>query len=340
VSPVLSLGRGAQMAASLLIVGVLLVLVLPMVTGADWAAVGHAMQILSPMQVGLLLTVWLLGLMAHTFVSTAALPDLTHRQALALNLSGSAVANLVPFGGALGAGLNYAMIRSWGHAAASFGPFAALTTMWNVLVRLALPLLALALLVAHGGLPTPGLTVAASIAGAVLLLVVVAVGAALSNDRAAALLARLTQAMVTRGLRLVRSPRRVDCGNAVLELRQRTADLLRHGWGRMLAGTAGYAVLQALLLWMILAMLGSSLGVVAVFAGFAFGRLLTLVVLTPGGVGIAETGMAALLVALGGDPATVAAATLLFSALTVALEIPVGGVCGLLWWRRSVRVTA
>ena len=107
----------------------------------------------------------------------------------------------------------------------------------------------------------------------------------------------------------------------------------------MLLGMTTYAVLQATLLWLILHMLGSSLDLVYVFAGFSFGRLLTLLVVTPGGVGIAETGSAALLVALGGDAAVVAAGTLLFSAITFALEIPVGGVCGLLWWRRSTRTS-
>jgi uncharacterized membrane protein YbhN (UPF0104 family) len=115
--------------------------------------------------------------------------------------------------------------------------------------------------------------------------------------------------------------------------------LLRRRWHRMLLGMTIYAVLQATLLWLILHMLGSSLGIVYVFAGFSFGRLLTLLVVTPGGVGIAETGSAALLVALGGDAAVVAAGTLLFSAITFALEIPVGGLWGLLWWRRSSRAS-
>jgi uncharacterized membrane protein YbhN (UPF0104 family) len=126
----------------------------------------------------------------------------------------------------------------------------------------------------------------------------------------------------------------------VLDLRQRMAGLLRRRWHRMLLGMTTYAVLQATLLWLILSMLGSSLGLVYVFAGFSFGRLLTLLVVTPGGVGIAETGSAALLVALGGDAAVVAAGTLLFSAITFALEIPVGGLCGLLWWRRARWATA
>jgi uncharacterized membrane protein YbhN (UPF0104 family) len=296
-------------------------------------------ELLSARQVGLLLAIWLLGLYAHTFTATAALPDLTHRQALQLNLSGSAVSNLVPFGGALGMGLNYAMVRSWGHGPGSFAPFTALTTLWNVLVKLALPVVALGLLVAGGGLPTPGLALAALIATGTLVGVLLAVVVALASERAASVVGRLCQVIGTTGLRVAKSSRTLACEQAVLDLRHRMSGLLRSRWHRMLLGMTTYAVLQATLLWVILHMLGSSLGIVPVFAGFSFGRLLTLLVVTPGGVGIAETGSAALLVALGGDAAEIAAGTLLFTAITFALEIPIGGLWGLLWWRRSARTS-
>ena len=53
------------------------------------------------------------GLLIHSFVLTGALPGLTRRRALTLNLTGSAVANVLPFGGAAGMSLNYVMIRRW-----------------------------------------------------------------------------------------------------------------------------------------------------------------------------------------------------------------------------------
>jgi uncharacterized membrane protein YbhN (UPF0104 family) len=331
--------RAAHIGLSLGLVVLLLGFALPKVTGATWGPVVDLLQLLTARQVALLLGLWLLGLYAHTFLATAALPELTHRQALQLNLSGSAVSNLVPFGGALGMGLNYAMVRSWGHGPGSFAPFTALTTLWNVLVKLALPVVALGLLVMAGGLPTPGLALAALIAGGTLVSVVLVVITALASERAASLLGRGCQVAGSTALRVVHSSRVLTADQAVLDLRHRMTSLLRRRWHRMLLGMTTYAVLQATLLWLILHMLGSNLDLVYVFAGFSFGRLLTLLVVTPGGVGIAETGSAALLVALGGDAAVVAAGTLLFSAITFALEIPVGGVWGLLWWRRSTRTS-
>lgn len=325
---------------SFAVVVALFTLVLPRATGARWAVVGQRLSGLSWQQGVLLIALWLAGLYVHTFLATAALPGLRHRQALALNLSGSAVSNLVPFGGALGIGLNYAMVRSWGHAPAVFAPFTALTTLWNILVKLALPVVALGLLVAAGGLPTPGLAAGALVGGGVLVVLLALVAAALSNDRAALVLGRGLQVLVTRCLRLIRSTRTVAVAAAVVDLRQRMSTLLRHRWRRMLLASVGYTLLQASLLWTVLDMLGSHLGLVPVFAGYAFGRLLTLLVLTPGGVGFAETGTAALLVTLGGEAGVVAAGALLFAVLTYALEIPVGAVCGLLWWRSASRAGA
>ena len=332
--------RALPVALSLVVVAALFVVVLPKVTGARWAVVGERLSQLSWQQVLVLVVLWLLGLYVHTFLATAALPGLRHRQALALNLSGSAVSNLVPFGGALGIGLNYAMVRSWGHGPSAFAPFTALTTLWNILVKLALPVVALVLLVGAGGLPSPGLAAGALVGGAVLVVVLALVAAALSNDRAALVLGRRLQGVVTRGLRLARSTRAVAVDAAVVDLRHRMSALLRRRWRRMLFATVGYTLLQASLLWTVLDMLGSHLGLVPVFAGYAFGRLLTLLVVTPGGLGFTETGTAALLVTLGGEAGVVAAGALLFAAMTFALEIPVGAVCGLVWWRTSRRAGA
>src|SRR5689334_13063305 len=73
--------------------------------GASWSAALHVIARLPwqwPLVLGL---VWILGLSAHTWVLTAAMPGLTHRRALTLNLAGSAISNVLPLGGVAGAAL-------------------------------------------------------------------------------------------------------------------------------------------------------------------------------------------------------------------------------------------
>jgi putative heme transporter len=75
-------------------------------------------------------------------------------------------------------------------------------------------------------------------------------------------------------------------------------------------------------------------------AVFAFARLLTAIPLTPGGLGIIEVALISGLAAAGGARADVAAAVLVFRALTYVLPIPVGVLTYVFWkrnksWRRE-----
>jgi len=311
----------------------LLVVVLPRVTGAGWAEIWAELRRLTPGQVGLLTGLWFLGVVTFSWVLTGALPGLTHGQAVTMNLAGSAVSNVVPFGGALGVAVSYAMARSFGFRRSSFGLFVAVTGVFNVVAKLGLPLLGLLGLLASGRLPSRRLALAAALGVAILAVLTMAVVGTLASDHIAHRVTRGIDVVGGFVLRLGRSERTVDSQHAVFDLRDRSASLLRHGWPSMTAGLAGFLGMQALLLWTILHMLGGMLGPAEVFAAFTLGRLLTAVVVTPGGVGIAETGSAALLVALGGDPAVSAAAVLLLSGFTYLIEIPAGAISALVWWR-------
>ncbi len=313
----------------------IIVTVLPKVAGASWAQIGPMLRALTVGQILLLTALWFVGLYAYSFVQTASLPRLSKRQALTMNLSGSAVANLVPFGGALGIGVNYAMVRSWGMGKTAFTLSALVTNIWNILTKLSLPIIALGVIVIGGQVTDRRLVVPAVVAATVLVMVTGAMAAALTSVAAARLLGRWAERTANGALRMVRSDRRVRWERRAVGLRLRTVDLLRTAWAQMSLGMLVYAALQSLLLWATLHMLGSHLPPSVVFAGYALERLLTLVVLTPGGAGFAEVGTTALLIAFGGAPAVTAAGVLVYRGFTFLIEIPVGGAVLLGWlWRR------
>jgi uncharacterized protein (TIRG00374 family) len=81
----------------------------------------------------------------------------------------------------------------------------------------------------------------------------------------------------------------------------------------------------------------AEVGWAEVLAAFAFARLATAIPLTPGGVGFVEAVLITTLSAAGGDRDQVAAAVLVYRALTWALPILVGSVCYLRWRRSSIR---
>ena len=126
------------------------------------------------------------GLYCYTFTLTGSLPGLRHWQALIVNVAGSSVGNLLPGGGAAGLAATYTICRSWGFSRRDISTSAIVTGVWNVLSRIALPLVAILALLAGRDEDVPRALEDAAIAGAVtggiLLAVFVAV---LASERAA-----------------------------------------------------------------------------------------------------------------------------------------------------------
>jgi uncharacterized protein (TIRG00374 family) len=78
----------------------------------------------------------------------------------------------------------------------------------------------------------------------------------------------------------------------------------------------------------------SQVGWAEALAVFTFARLLSAIPLTPGGLGVIEIALITGLTAAGGMRAEVAAAVLVFRALTYVLPIPIG-LGTYLFWRRN-----
>lgn len=331
--------RSVRLVVSLGLTAALFVAVLPLISHAPWSAIGSVLSSLTVWEVIGLTLLWFSGLYAHSFVLTAAMPTLTHRRALTLSLTGSAVSNVVPLGGALGIGLNYRMSRTWGVSPSSFALYTFVTNLWDVLTKLSLPAIALAALLVAGDVTRPQLAATAAMALGVLVLLVCVVGVALGSDRAASRLAHGLERTSGGALRLVRSSRTVSFVPAVLELRRDSLALLRREWAQLSLGMFAYSALQAGLLWTCLHLFGSTLSTPQVFAGYALERALSIAMITPGGAGLVEVGITALLVAFGGAPVGTVAGVLLYRAFTFGLEIPVGaaGLAVWLWHHRASR---
>ena len=151
----------------------LLALALPRATGAGWHDIAASLSRPTAAQLALLGALWLAGLCVHTPALTAALPGLSHRRALLLNLTGSFVSNLLPLGGAAGTVVNWRMARTWGFSSGAFGRWAVVTNLFDTLVKLALPGLVLCWFALGSSAPPRTIGTAAAV-GAALLVVSVA----------------------------------------------------------------------------------------------------------------------------------------------------------------------
>ncbi len=291
-----------------------LVLALPQVSGAPWRAVAAALVAVPAHSLALLVGLWATGLAAHTVTLTAALPGLSHRRALLLSLTGSAVANVLPLGGAAGVALNYRMTRRWGFSPAGFAGFTVVSNLWDVLAKLVLPLFLVPIVLL--GLPVPqGLE--QLILGASIACPVVALGAAIALAHPRVL---------------------IGFGGRVERGRRVAMSVVRAGWRRLSLGMAAYTLLLFALLQTCLGVTGAGVMWQVGLLAFCVERLATLVGLTPGGLGLVEVGLAgALALSPGADPAGTAAGVLVYRSLTFGLEIPVGALllAGWTWRHRS-----
>ncbi len=308
----------------------LAVFALPRAVHVSWQGVVPVLTSLPWTAVVVLGAVWLLGLLVHTFVLTAAAPSLTHRRALTLNVTGSAVSNVVPLGGAAGVELNRRMMRAWGIDARTFTGYTFLTNLWDVCSKLLLPVVAV-LALAHAGEAVTVPLQLASLVGTVVFAGVAALATVLLlSPRWTVALGRAVEAALT-PVRRLRGGRGSDVSGALLDIRRDCIHLVANGWLRMTLGISGYVALQGVLLGLCLQLTGAGSTWVEVLAGFAVERLLTVVPITPGGIGVADLGLVGVLLALGGDPAAVTAAAVLYRAFVFAVEIPVGGGALGLW---------
>jgi putative heme transporter len=302
-----------------------------------WAAI-TAMTWLELATLGLL-ALW--NLCTYAFVWMSVTPGLGFWRAMVMTQSTTAVANTVPGGSAIGIGMTYTMLGSWGYSRSRTTTAVLVSGVWNSFIKLGMPVLALALVALQGG-ATGGRVIAAlfGIAGLVAAIVVFAL--LLRSEEAARRFGLLAGRAASRLLRLIGRPPVAGWELATVKFRARTLGLVEHRW----VAITVTSLVSHLSLYLVLLVALRDVGVsdaevswAEVLAVFAFARLATAIPLTPGGVGFVEGVLFAGLVAAGGDRDQVAAAVLIYRALTWALPILVGIAC-FLWWRRQSWTTS
>ena len=284
------------------------------------------------------------GSMAATWIMICSvLPSIRLREAAAVNLGSSAVANTMPAGGALAMGVSWAMLSSWGVGTEEYVLYTLVSGIWNVFARLGLPVLAVLVLLTAGRAGA-GLIAAAAVGLALLGAAAAALGLLIRSEPFALLAGRAVQRALTVACRLVRRQASSDIRGSLAGFRNRASTLITvRGW-RITAATTASNLTLWLVLLACLRGVGLSQGEVpwqTSLTAFASIRLLTVLPVTPGGLGITELGLIGILAADGGHSVSpgashwtitqVSAAVLLYRAVTYLLPIPIGVIAWLTW---------
>jgi uncharacterized membrane protein YbhN (UPF0104 family) len=339
--------RIVQAVVSVAVVAAIFAYVLPKIS--DYSSVWSTIRALTWAELSTLILATLLNLCTYYPQMVASMPGLTLARAAINNQSTTSIANTMPGGGALAVGVSYAMYRSWGFSNSEIALSTMVTGIWNSFLKLALPIVSLAVL-AIEGTATMALLVPAVIGVAILILAVCCFGLLLWKKALARRIGTTLGSWVSSLRKMVRKPPVGDWGEAAVQFRSKTITLLARRWLPLTL----FTILSHLALYFVLLLalrhVGVSEGEVSsaqVLAVFAFARLLGTVPITPGAVGLIELALIAGIVLAGQGDAAVAAepfraqvvaAVLLFRALTYGVQIPIGALTYLLWRRSAGRL--
>jgi uncharacterized protein (TIRG00374 family) len=281
-----------------------------------------------------LISIW--NLATYAFVWMSVTPGLSFGKAMVMTQSTTAITNTVPAGSAIGVAMTYSILGSYGYSRSRTTTAVLVSGMWNAFAKLAMPVLALALVALQGNASGSRVTLAlAGIGGLAAAIVVFAL--MLRSEEMANRIGLLAGRAASWLLRLVRRPPVHGWELATVKFRNRTVDLLEHGWFGITAATLVSHFSLYLVLLVTLRHVGVSNAEVnwaEVLAVFAFARLATAIPFTPGGAGLVEAVLIGGLVTAGGARAEVTAAVLVYRALTWGLPILVG-IATYVWWRRQ-----
>jgi uncharacterized membrane protein YbhN (UPF0104 family) len=310
---------------------------------ADYGDVWTAIQGLTPLEFWSLLAVTVFNLFTYWLANAAALPGLRLRRSAVVTQSSTSVANVLPAGGAFAIGMTYTILDSWGFTGTETALYVGVTGIWNIFIKLGLPVIALGLLVVTGH------AYPALVGGAVIGIVVLAVAVTLlvlvfKSESLARKVGDLLGRAISWFRHLMRKPSVTGMGDRAVKFRRGTIVLVSRRWLRLTWTTVLSQVALCIVLIMSLRHMGVSeqeLPSVEIFAVYSFSRLLSTIPITPGGVGVIDLGYIAGLTALyEGEHAQIVAGVLMFRFLTYGIQVPLGAFTYVIWrraksWRRD-----
>ena len=253
------------------------------------------------------------------------------RPVILSQLAANSFARVVPGGAATVGAVQYSMLVRGGvpSAAAASGITASALVVFATL--LALPLLAVPAVIT-GVAVDPKLTRAA-LAGAIVFVLMVVVGAAcVIWDRPLELIGRAAQALRNR-LRRKHEPL-TGLPERLLHERDVVIGVLGRQWWEALLLAAGRWVLDYLTLIAALYAVGASPRASLVLLAFCTAQILGTLPLTPGGLGFVEAGLTGTLALAGVGGGAAVVATLAYRLVSFWLPIPVGAVAAVIHRRR------
>jgi len=283
----------------------------------------------------------IVNILVYVWPFQAAIPGLRYWPAFSVRQTSYAISNGIPaVGGAIGLGVQYTMLESYGTGSAESAAGIAVNTVWNLILTLALPIVSVVLLVFTGDATTKA-AVLAVIGLAVIAIGGVLLALVLKSDDEARKIGDFGERLANWALKLVHHPMELRLGDALVSFRGSTVDVIRSRWA--LLTLTNFLMQLTSFMVLFIALRGVQAGepthttFAEAFAAFAFGRLASFIPITPGGLGTVDAAITGILAAFGASSSDALAADLVWRALTYIPQELIGLVTFLVWRARQAR---
>jgi len=334
--------RKKQVIAGLVTLVVLVIvfaLLLPKM--GNYAEAWDAIKNMSVAQLGVLTFSVVFSIVVYVFPFQAALPGLHYGPAFMIRQTSFTISNAVPAGGAVGLGVQYGMLAQAGFSGASASSAIGITSVFNLMVTLALPVLGVLAMMFAGGAETK--EVVGALGGLAAVVVMVGVFAAiLRSDATAHKVGALLERLVAKVFGIVHKAPPTGITDQIVQFRESTVDVVSKRWAWLTATNflQQFAQFGVLMVALRITESGEStqVTVAAAFAAFALARLAGFIPITPGGLGTVDAGLTGLLIAFGASKNDALAATLLWRAASWVPQVLLGMVTFLIWRARSGKI--
>jgi uncharacterized protein (TIRG00374 family) len=303
---------------------------------ADYSQAWSSIQQMPIAYVVALVVATLVNIAVYVWPLQAALPGLGYGPGFVVRQTSFAISNAVPAGGAVGLGVQYGMLDSYGFGAGAAASAIAIVSIFNVFGTLVMPVIGVMALLASGVVDGTYLLMAA-IGVLAIGVAVIAFAMVLRSERGARTVGRWADRLAGPLTRRLGHGRTVDLTGRILDFRSSVVDVMQARWVQVTLSTLLLQLTSWAILVLALRALEASTGTVTVtwseaLAAFSFARVASFIPITPGGLGTVDAALAALLTGYGATSSQALAADLVWRAATYVPQVVLGALT-FLWWR-------
>lgn len=287
----------------------------------------EAVRNMSTASLLLIVAATIVMIVIYTTPFIAALPGLRFRPAFLTRQTSFMISNVVPAGGAIGLAVQFGMLSSYGYKAAPVTATIGITSVWNTLVTLSLPVVAL-LGLAVSGQSGADTAIPTLIAFAVVVTMIVTLTLILRSEELARKIGRIGNSVIQGTARIVKRKVPFDAVSAIVEFRDSIVDVVADRWILITLANVAQQLAQFSILYLgVVALQGGFDGPITLpeaFAAFAFGRLATFIPVPPGGIGTTDAIITSMLISFGLDQSNALASTLIWRFSTLFPQVIIG----------------